>query len=247
MFSLIATPCVGYEDGFHISTGMGLSMSEDSRLTTRYTDSGTVVKRFHEAQWLGRPFTDSTYYTYKLENWSNGEGLGFEFVHHKIYLRNFPDYLQRFSVSDGYNLMYLNKGWKLADRKVFRLGVGVVLAHPDVQFTNGEQFHGEGGFLDQGFFFAGPTVQATYSNRIWESERHYADWETKFSVSYAKFPISVNDDDYAEDVNIAVHFLINIGSKPLSNKQTSWEDHAQFWLPAIYPFTSGVIIEGGIK
>lgn len=238
-FLVGAVPVAAMEEGLHISSAMGLSQSLDSRLTT--VENG--VKRSFTAEWDGKPFSDSTYYAWRIENWSEGESLGFEFIHHKIYLKNFPDYLERFSVSDGYNLIYVNKGWEVAPNRVVRLGFGAVLSHPDVKFTGGSQFHRQGGLANSGFYFAGPSVQASYSSRLWETERHYVNWETKLSLSYAKFPVTTNENDYAEDVNIAFHVLLNIGSKPLKKDQTDWTDVGQYILPAFFPVTSGLLID----
>lgn len=70
-------------------------------------------------------------YAYRIGRWSGRTAWEAELVHHKLYLENPPPAVQHFEVTHGYNLATANRAWATDRRTVLRVGVGLVIAHPE--------------------------------------------------------------------------------------------------------------------
>ena len=90
-------------DGWYLHSNWGLSNSMNSTLSINRDSNSDIV---HNAKWKAKSFSDSWYYTVKLEKWLGDKARGIEWVHHKIYLANTPLGLDEFSLSDGYNMLF---------------------------------------------------------------------------------------------------------------------------------------------
>ena len=130
------------KDGYYLTGLNGTAYSFDSTLNIHRPNEAYKINASYDT----KPFTDYPYYAFRLEKWTDNKAYGIELIHHKIYLNNPQRSLKNFSISDGYNLLTLNRTWHLDDHHFFRLGLGAVLAHPDVTFDNGPRFHRVGGF-----------------------------------------------------------------------------------------------------
>ena len=152
--------------GWHLSTFMGVSQSTNNHLSIHLEDQDDQVFLAH---WNNRSFEDSHWWAVRLEKWKKNKSIGIEAVHHKIYLDNTNDIIQSFSISDGYNLIYLNFGRQYGPH-LYRLGVGFVLAHADVTIKNRKRHIIKG---PKGHRVAGPTVQFNYERWLWENKTHF--------------------------------------------------------------------------
>lgn len=213
-------------------------------------DSGVTFVRPGEesihtkAKWDNKPFTDSIYYSLRWEKWRSTKAWGLELVHHKLYLANPPAEITHFSVSDGYNLIYVNRSW-LKSNHIFRVGAGPVLAHPDILFADETDSFWRQGGLFSGFYLSGVSVQFSYERWLKEFSRHFVNLEFKTTFSYARVPIDENTESFADVPNIAFHILLGIGSKPLPDKSVRKKiDYAHYWWPIIAPATFGLAVEG---
>ena len=74
------------EDGLYLHSNWGYNYAFDSVLSIHSSD-GDIV---HKASWDGKSFTDSPYYTIRLDQWQNETSVGLEWVHYKMYLDNPP-------------------------------------------------------------------------------------------------------------------------------------------------------------
>jgi hypothetical protein len=158
-------------------------------------------------------------------------------LHHKIYLGNPLEPLESFSISDGFNILFLNRIVN-GEKAVFRSGIGLVFAHMDVSMKERKRFFLNGGI--SGAYISGVSIQGSVEKWLYESQRHFVNVESKLTLSYVRPPVSDNSEEYAEINNIAIHFLLGFGSKPLDTNNHSYKNHIKYWMfPAIHHYLLG--------
>ncbi len=227
------------ESGYHFTGLIGWSHSMDSNLKIHRdgVESYTI-----NGSYSSYPFRDYPYYSFRLEKWTENKAYGIELIHHKVYLRNPQNSLESLSISDGYNFIMFNKTTQIDTRKFLRLGAGIAMAHPDVKFEGQERFRkNDTSLFGMGHYFAGPGVQVAYEFWPYETKRNFISMETKLTLSYIQFPIEENRKSFGSMTNIAVHFLIGWGSKPLP-KHASKSEKALFLSPLIFPVLSDALL-----
>jgi hypothetical protein len=239
VLSLVSSPLLAtnvFKDGIHISAFMGTAKSMNNRLILYPKDSAPIRI---DAEYDSKSDSDSAYWYARIENWHNNEAWGLELIHHKLYLRNPQQGVTNFSISDGYNLFYLTKAWRLNNEDAARLGVGLVFAHPDVTFGGRDPFH-EPGF--PGMFLAGPSIMAAYEKRFFTTESNFVSIETKVTASYATFPISdLHSEEQASAPDLAFHIALGFGSLP-PKKDANIVDYALYTLPIFYPTATAAVL-----
>lgn len=224
-------------DGTHFSTYMGGSVSFPSHLDIPLVD---LPGQSFQANWNDLPFSDSHWWAGRIENWQGNAASGIELIHHKIYLGNTNDIIKSFSISDGFNLLYYNMGWKTSDIDRFRVGLGMVWGHSDTIIGDRPRFHTPG---LGGMYATGPTIQFDYEHYLWQNDSHFISFDTKLSASYAKVPVSPDRAEYAETTDLALHFSIGFGSKPVPSDGNLLRT-LDYLLPGIYPATVGGLLMG---
>ena len=160
------------------------------------------------AHYETKPFDKHPYYAYRLGRWVDGKAWEIELVHHKIHLTNNPAEVQHFEVSHGYNLLTVNRAWDTR-HLIYRVGLGLVIAHPESTVRNKPFYEMDGGFKGDGnYYVAGPTAQFAVQKNllIWKSL--YLAGEAKLTASYATVPIAEGD---AVAPNTALHLLLGLG------------------------------------
>jgi hypothetical protein len=160
------------------------------------------------ARYETRPFRGSPYYAYRFARWSGLRAWEAELVHHKLYLTNPPPEVQHFEVTHGYNLVTVNHAARSRERGwVARLGVGVVIAHPE-GVVRGRPIASARTVLGGGYHVAGFTAQVAVGRRI-ELARHLVlSPEAKATASLAR--MSTADGRLAVP-NVALHALAGLG------------------------------------
>ena len=158
------------------------------------------------AEFETRPFEHPLYYAWRVSRWLDTRGWELELVHDKLHLKNKPAEVQGFSISHGFNLLTLNRAWNI-NKLIYRVGLGVVIAHPEFKIR-GENFSDDEGIFDSGYHLAGPTAQVAVGKRFYVSDNLFVGIEGKLTASYAC--ISVRDID-AEVTNVAIHGLLGLG------------------------------------
>jgi hypothetical protein len=94
----------------------------------------------------------------RIGKWSGDSAWEFEDMHHKIYLTNTTPEVEHFSISHGYNLFTINRAWRTQHQYIWRVGLGLVVAHPE-STIRGQTWDEGGGTLNQGgYYIAGPTA-----------------------------------------------------------------------------------------
>jgi len=148
--------------------------------------------------------TFAWYYDLRIARWNNNHAWEFETHHHKLHLDNRPDEVQSFVISHGYNLYTLNSAW-LLHKFIYRLGLGVVITHPETSIR-GKELSDKDGFY--GFYLSGVTAQASLEKRFSVTKKVFVYLETKLTASYATVPVKDGD---ASVPNAAIHGLFGTG------------------------------------
>ncbi len=188
-----------------ISFQMALGSAYNFPTWLRIHQHGEEPIYIESARYVEKPFYEAPYYNWRFGVWQEGDAWELELVHHKIYLTNPPADVQHFEISHGYNLVTLNRAW-LRKGFIWRLGAGFVLAHPESE-VRGEKLEWENTNLD-GFYAAGPTVQATLAKKYYLLAGLFTSVEAKLTASHAAVPVW---DGQAFAPNIAVHGLFGLG------------------------------------
>ncbi len=158
------------------------------------------------AYYESRPFTSPWYYDLRIAKWNGDTAWEFEDIHQKIYLKNTTDDVSHFSISHGYNLFTLNRAWLTKNNYIWRVGVGLVIAHPESTIRGETNDDESGGTLnDGGYYVAGPTTMIALGRRFYVSKAFFFELEGKLTASYADVNV-VNGNAYAPDVAIHANF-----------------------------------------
>lgn len=159
------------------------------------------------AHYISSPQKMPFYYYIRIGKWCGCWAWEFEDIHHKIYLSNTNDTIKHFSISHGYNLLYLNRS-VLWHGLVWRLGGGLVVGHPE-STVRGLVFSEAGGtFNNGGYYLSGASFQASLAKKFYFNNRFFVDIEGKLTASQANVRV-VNGEAYAP--NIALHANFGLG------------------------------------
>jgi hypothetical protein len=199
---LLAALAAGPADGFRVQLFAGASTSFGSTLTVRQDASPPLTI---DADWAGRPLEGPIYYAVRLSRWSGGRGISLSLIHHKLYLENPTAEVPSFSVSHGYNLLTLERGW-LVGGFALEAGAGLVIAHPE-STVGGRTWPQDGG-LGGGYYATGPSLAAAASRRFALSPRLEVAVEGRFTASWARVPVAGGE---ATVNDRAVHLLLGLG------------------------------------
>lgn len=164
------------------------------------------------ARYATRPLADAPYYAYRVGG-GRGHAVEAELVHHKLYLTNPQPPVERFEVTHGYNLVLGNvaiptNGWRA------RLGVGLVIAHPEGRIagrTPGQRGGRARTRLGGGYHLAGVTTQLALGRRYPLGAGATALTvapEAKLTAAFARVPL---EDGSLLVPNVAVHALAGLG------------------------------------
>ena len=185
---------------FHLGTGSAYNFTtpleirqdgeEDINVSARYD-----TKAFSTAAW---------YYDMRIAKWKNNHAWEFETHHQKLHLDNRPAEVQSFVISHGYNLNTVNSAW-LINNFIYRLGLGIVITHPETIVRN-KEYDDKGGV--NGFHLSGVTAQAAMEKRFSVTEKIFIYLEAKMTASYATIPV---EDGDASVPNAAIHGLFGTG------------------------------------
>lgn len=148
--------------------------------------------------------TAAWYYDMRIAKWKDNHAWEIETHHQKLHLDNRPAEVQRFVISHGYNLNTVNSAW-LINNFIYRLGLGIVITHPETKVRN-KEYDDKGGV--NGFHLSGVTAQAAMEKRFSVTEKIFVYLEAKMTASYATIPV---EDGDASVPNAAIHGLFGTG------------------------------------
>lgn len=158
------------------------------------------------ARYATRPWSGSPYYAYRVGRWVAERAWEFELVHHKLYLTTRLSEVERFEISHGYNLLFVNRAGTFG-RGVLRAGAGIVIAHPE-NTVRGRALDSKRGGLGGGYYAAGAVAQLAAERRWMITRRLFIATEAKITGAYARVPVA---DGRAIVPNLALHALAGVG------------------------------------
>ena len=157
------------------------------------------------ADYATKPFEFPVYYTLRLASLRAAGAWELQFIHHKIHLQNTTEEVERFEITDGFNIFTVNRTFP-AGPVDLRIGAGVVIAHADSRIRG--QGPPDRGILDTGYELGGPAVLAGAGKRFRLSERWIGALETQ--VTLARASVSVANGE-AVTTNVAFHIMFGVG------------------------------------
>jgi hypothetical protein len=171
----------------------------DLKLTARYSSESLILPIYVDS---------------RLIRWQDGKSWELEFLHHKLYLNNTTPEIQQFSISHGFNMIMMNRGF---DRKTFqyRFGAGFVLTHPESQIR-GQAFGDATNDWDMGYFVSGPVVNLSAGKQFRISNRFYLNAEAKTTLAYVNVKVAGGNADV---YNVAFHLILGIGYDFIRTKE----------------------------
>ena len=161
-----------------------------------------------KAKYKTEPFNPPIYYDIRVAAWQSTSAWELKFTHHKIILQNKPAEVQRFSITDGFNLLTVNRLW-LFKGFTYSIGGGVVVTHPESTIRN-QVFPENGGFLNKGYYLSGPSAEAALARRFYLANHWLFLVEGRATASYVRVPVQ---HGHASVTNAALHLLAGIGYK----------------------------------
>lgn len=189
----------------------GSALNVQSPLTIEQDGYPLIV--IPRASYRTKPLADVPYYAIRFMRWQNEKSWGLELIHHKLYLQTTHDDIDAFDITHGFNFITINRGFQDGVHR-FYLGLGPVLAHPEViirgqalpWWQRGDEFNLKS-FISE-FYFCGLAGQLALG-RFWDLPGSYqVQLEGKVTAAYARVPIK---DGQATVPNLAFHFLFGTG------------------------------------
>jgi len=198
------TAAVAIAGGWNVEGYLGAPVNLSTPLSIE--QSGQPALRV-TARYETRPFEAPWYYHAHVGYWRGKTEWAVELTHHKIFLTNPPAEAERFASSHGYKLFTVNRGWELPFDIWARVGLGVVLSHPE-STVRGQTFGENGGFFGLGFYLSGAVATAAIQKRVYLVGGFFVAATGMLSASYAVLPVV---DGHATTPNIALHGLLGFG------------------------------------
>lgn len=174
------------ESGWSVQVVVGAPLNLPVPLSIR--QSGQADLRL-TARYRTRPFEMPIYWGVEVAHRSGGTDWALGLLHQKLYLANPPPEVQDFSITHGYNLITLSRGWRMGTGLWARLGAGTVLAHPE-SIVRGRKLAEDGGIFGSGYYLSGVTLAATLEQRIRIVDRLYLALDAAFTGSYGVVPVA---------------------------------------------------------
>jgi len=201
LVGILSVPASGDNWTFEGFLGTAWNLPTSLKIVQEGNPNIKLTAHYKEHSFEGFP-----YYTLRVGRWSEDRAWELELVHHKIYLDDPPAGVQRFSISDGFNIVTVNRAWSMR-RFIWRFGVGLVVTHPESTVRN-KPFDESKGILGQGFYISGGAIQGAVGKRIFLWKGLFASIEGKLTVSFVRVPIV---EGHADVPNVAGHILLGLG------------------------------------
>ena len=196
------------------------SLSFDLSIGNAYSFDQNIsieMKHEHNINFKASPktngFKNPLYYSLRVKKRINDFDIELELIHHKIYISKdkLPASIQKFEVSDGYNLVLINYRKKINHLIGYRTGIGAVVAHPDIMINGKTNFVRGGGaipkFWSDGYYWSGYSIQGSiFIERKFTKKLHY-NVELKGTHSRAKIPV---EGGILNLPNTSIHILLGI-------------------------------------
>jgi len=117
-----------------------------------------------------------------------------------------PDDVQRFSISHGFNFVFVNRGIRYKGLNL-KAGAGIVLAHPENTVRN-QQLNQKTGLFKWGYCITGPATNLAIGKHFRLNKRVFINTEAKTTYAFAHIPVS---NGHANVNNWAFHLAAGLG------------------------------------
>lgn len=158
------------------------------------------------AHYSSRPFQLPLHWDIQVARRSGDADWALGLLHQKLYLENPPPEVQSFTITHGFNLLTLSRGYRVGDGLWARVGAGAVVAHPE-STVRGREFSGRGLF-GSGQYLCGATLAATLEKRLALAGGLYLALDGKLTAAFAQVPVAGGD---ASVPGLSVHLLAGLG------------------------------------
>jgi hypothetical protein len=152
------------------------------------------------------PLKSPIYYSTRIGFKGEKKGWEAELNHLKIYMGNRPAEIQGFSVSHGYNQVFINRV-RTFKKFGIKTGAGLVIAHPENTIRNLKLDEKSGTFFG-GYHISGIAFKYGLARDFYISNRLYFMMEASMTAAYAIVPV-VGGRAYVPVV--AFHFQLGPG------------------------------------
>ena len=208
VFTLLGFLAQGQKASWSFELMGGLPYNLPTSLTIK--QQGEPSLRLN-ARYSSEPFVSPGYYIYRVTRWQENSSWELEFIHHKLYLDNRPDEVTFFHISHGYNMLMVNRAYKkpIFEKHsfLFRLGAGIVIAHPE-NMVRGMALDESGGIGSSGYYISGPVLNVAVAKRFYLVKRLFIITELKFNPSVSWVPVA---DGRATVWNMPFTFAFGMG------------------------------------
>lgn len=200
---------------FNFSTSVGQTrwsfelhggVATNLRLPLIIRQTGYPDIRIEKAHFTSEPLIDPYYWDWRFTKWFGKKSIEFEAIHHKLYLVNKPAEVQRFGISHGFNMLFLNHSRQL-EKIILRGGLGSVLLHAESTVRNMKYPEGPG-FDRKGYVLRGISVNLAVAKQLKFGRYFFINAEGKITGSIVNAPI-VNGS--ARVYNIAFQLILGPG------------------------------------
>ena len=193
--------------GFELSLGGAYNLNQDISIT-RNSHADIDFDASFDTHGLESPQYYSLRFRYQIKK----KNMELEFIHHKLYVEeNLPDQVEKFEVSDGYNLLLINLVNTLSENINYRLGVGTVITHPDIMIEGQTNYIKGGGLIPKiwtdGYHWGGISTQASVFYNYGIKDNLSMNIETKLIYASASVPVVGGSFILP---NLSIHFLVGI-------------------------------------
>lgn len=200
MVALFALTLPALAGELTLSAFGGTSFSARTPLTIEQAGQPTI--RF-TARYDTRPIDDWPYYAWRVGLWSGSSSWELQHIHHKIYLSNTTDEVQRFEITHGYNLFTLGRAFR-TPALTWRVGLGAVVTHGRERIRS-EDFETGGVFGE--YQVAGVSAIAGVEKDWKIASRVFVATELQVSGAWARVEVPRGD---ATVPNVALHALVGL-------------------------------------
>ncbi len=153
------------------------------------------------------------YWNMRLSRWQNQKSWELELIHHKLYLNNTTPEVQKFNISHGFNMLFVNRAFEGKHIR-FRLGAGAVISHPESNIR-GKEFGDSTDDFDSGYFLTGPGINLGISKTYHLGNRLFLSTEAKTTFAYSYIKVA---EGHANVYNLALHILVGLGYEFIKQK-----------------------------
>jgi hypothetical protein len=154
-----------------------------------------------DADWSTRPWRPTWYYATRVSRWSGNSAWAFEYMHHKLYLDNPPPEVIRFRITNGVNMLLVERHWRVSGWEL-GVGAGPTLAVPVSTVRRKDYGKAEGVFGSR-YNLSGGTVMATVARRIKLLPHLRGTGAIKLTLTHLDVPIA---EGRGRLNNVALHF-----------------------------------------